>query len=234
METRQCKQCSVTKSLDLFPLKKDNKTGKEFYRRTCSECYKVNESARVLNKYHTDPEYKQKTKDNNKKRVAQNPWYNKEAVSKRQKSNKDKVRTYTKKRVDNNRDKVNEISKRWQKNNRHKIREYEKQYSKTLIWNFIQRCKWRWKIAKKKLKLDDVINTHTIKASTFWEIINKQNAKCAISDEPLYIFNESTQQMEFVYTIDHILPLARWWLHDKDNLRFITPAVDKVLNYRTQ
>lgn len=227
MEKRQCTQCNTIKVLDLFPLKKDNKTGKEFYRRICIECHKAKERQRVLNKYHTDPEYKQKTKNNSKERAAKNPWYNRDAVSKRHKANPDKVKMYVKKWTDNNRDKLNQYAKEYAANNREKLNEnYARYYQWTIEWNFLERCKSRWKQAKKKYNLSDDIHYHDIKKESFWILFDKQWWRCAITGISLILIDPFTNEPYLLYEIDHINPISKWWIHSITNLQLTYPPAN--------
>lgn len=231
METRQCKVCS--RNLPLiephYILKKDNKTWKYFYLKTCAECYRAKERERINSKYATDPNYKAKCNERSRKYVLsdEQKQMKKISIAKRQKNNPDKMKEMMKKRTDKNRERLNEYWREYAKNNRDKINEnYSKYHQSTIEWNFLERCKSRRKQAKKKYNLSDSVHMHDLNKNSFWELYDKQEWKCAITGISLILVDPNTNEPYLLYEVDHIYPISKWWLHSITNLQLTYPPAN--------
>ncbi len=109
-------------------------------------------------------------------------------------------------------------------------KKYKENYWSTPHWDFRKRCDIRLCVARRKFGKENIISDWTIKAKSFYELMEYQKWYCAINKE-LSLRDDNWNRN---YVIDHILPFARWWIHSIHNIRLIHPDTDKTLNYRIQ
>lgn len=220
---KQCKKCLIEKEENCYRIYKSR--WKEYTQKTCKECERLAQRWRCLEYYYENKEAclkrmkdycinnPEKVKERTKTYYAKNTW---------------KIKEYQKKYYQTEiwKQKIKEAQKRYHQteNWKQKLKEAYNRYIKwTPEWNFIDRCKNRWKMAKKRYNLDASFYKRDIKAKHLRELMEKQNYICPETWMSLFLFCPNTDQWIPTYHVDHIISFSNWWFHGIDNIQLLSP-----------
>lgn len=222
-DTKICRTCSETKSLDdFYPKSRKTKGGTVWGHMThCKKCYSEINRQKYLKKAEARrDQQRRRYQENRETFVERSRLYREE--------NQEKVRATKKQYRERNKDKILDANRKYRAENRNKVRDYWKTYRKE---NEADIRSWRKK------------NSHYFAAHSAMRRASKQNATPAwltadqhknMSDQ-YWLAKDASSVSDTLYHVDHIVPLNNehvCGLHVPWNLQ-ILPADLNIAKYNS-